>query len=132
MNLNALTYDSEHALNPALTRHAQIRMSQRGITDQEIALARAHGREIYVQEGILYHLGRRQIQTLIRQLERSDGRRLTGSERSVLEALDGIVVIVAHDGDVITTFINPALKIKRDHKPPKKRLTGLPVARRRS
>lgn len=79
---------------PAMTFHARQRSRQRGVSTRQIALVRAHGRRHYGRGATHYFFGRR---------EAARHRALLGRET---ESLQGIVVVLSLDGDVITVYRN--------------------------
>lgn len=77
----------------SLTRHARYRMSGRGISDSAINLVLAYGRQFHVRGAIIYVVGRKEINFF-------------ESQGIDLSNLDGIQVVCASDGTVMTVYRN--------------------------
>ena len=79
---------------PVVTFHARQRSRQRGVSARQIALVRAHGRRHYGRGATHYFFGRR---------EAARHRAILGRET---EGLEGIVVVIGFNGDVLTVYRN--------------------------
>ena len=86
----------------AKTRHMETRMSQRGITQEMIALVRRFGKRF----GDRVILGRKDIQRTLDELDD-----LRGSLMKVMDK--GGVVVVEEDGALITTYRLTGLNRKK-------------------
>lgn len=75
-----------------LTTHAQKRMQSRGITEEDIHDTIQYGRTFYARGAIFKVVGKKEIEH--------------HSDEVDLGHLDGIHVVLAHDGAVITTYRN--------------------------
>lgn len=85
-----------------LTDHAVTRMNQRGVREEQIRLAIAHGEETYRNGSIHYFVGER----LVRERMRRDGLDL--------RACKNVHVVVSIDtGVVITAYVNSASRRTR-------------------
>ncbi len=85
--------------NP-LSQHATVRMAQRGVSAQDLAVVIRHGLRIEQNGARLYFLGHRHVPSSF-----SPARK---------EHLEGIAAVVARSGDVVTVF-------RRKHLPRKLR-----------
>lgn len=75
-----------------LTTHAKKRMQMRRITQDDIRATVEHGRTIYARGAVIKIIGKKEI-----------GRY---RNRHDLRHLDGVHVVLDHDGVVITTYHN--------------------------
>ncbi|GIW71168.1 MAG: hypothetical protein KatS3mg102_0710 [Planctomycetota bacterium] len=92
------------AADNGLTRHAAVRMAQRGISRRGVELALDFGRERFVRGARIFVIGRREI-------ERA---RRCGVD---LADLEGLHVVVSHDGHILTTYRNRDLRGLRPKRP---------------
>lgn len=76
------------------TNHAHIRSAQRNISADQIQTVIEHGRRFYGHRAVHYFFGRKEAQQF---------RPLLGAP---VERLEGAVVVVSHQGDVLTTYRN--------------------------
>lgn len=76
-----------------LTTHAAVRMQQRGIRGDALQAALAFGRRIHARGVTFCVLGRKEVQ---RQAERGVD----------LRDFEGLQVLLAHDGTVVTVYRN--------------------------
>lgn len=93
-----------------LTKHARSRMSQRGICLQAIEAAILHGREIYACKAVTFVIGRKEIEEQLK----------VGVN---LSEYDGLQVVCANDGGILTVYRNRKLNIRpgkgrRSHRRP--------------
>lgn len=80
---------------PALTKHASDRMSERSIKEWQIEQVLSYGRKSHNRKAVIYAVGRKEVQ--------ANGR--------FLEPCTGIHVLCSpEDGTVITTYRNHDLK----------------------
>ena len=89
-----------------LTRHAQIRMQQRRISQDDVESVVMYGREFGTGDSVVYVIGRREIQE--------------NSKVADLTHLDGLHAIVGQKGRLITTYRDSEFRRKtfshnRDH-----------------
>jgi len=92
--------------SPRLTDHARRRMSERSISPNAVATVLLYGRDTHVRGAVIYAVGRKEILA-----SRQRGRDLSTCE--------GIHVVCASDGQVITTYRNHdfrSLKPRRRHR----------------
>jgi hypothetical protein len=90
-SLNFFPDDSAHA--PRLTLHAAVRMQQRGLCPADVRATLNYGRRIHAKGVTFYVVGRKEVKRY--------------SEIGInLSELDGVQVLVAGDGAVITAYRN--------------------------
>ena len=93
-------------LNP-LSRHAKLRSSHRNLSDDDISLVLKFGQKEYRTGACFYFLGQRNLPKSLR----ADNR---------YAKLVGTVLIVSHDGTIITLYRDPTalkkIRKKRKHK----------------
>ena len=83
---------------PALTKHASCRMSERSIKEWQIEQVLTYGRKSHNRKAVIYVIGRKEVLT--------NGR--------FLEACEGIHVLCSpENGAIITTYRNHNLKSLR-------------------
>jgi hypothetical protein len=82
-----------------LTEHARRRMAQRGLSFAAVAAVLRHGRCVHARGACVYVVGRREVERASR----------AGVD---LRALDGIHVLCAADGSILTVFRNRALALR--------------------
>jgi len=76
-----------------LTQHAHQRMGMRGFSSADISLALAYGRKIHVRGAAIYAVGRKEISQC--------------AEFGIdLSDLEGLQVVCANDGTVMTVYRN--------------------------
>ncbi len=75
-----------------LTDHAQKRMQSRGITEDSVLAAVTFGRTFHARGAIIKVIGRKEI---ARYADQAD-----------LRELQGVHVVMSHDGSVLTTYRN--------------------------
>jgi hypothetical protein len=75
-----------------LTRHAQTQMGRRGIPEDAVAAALAHGRKVHTRGAVIFAIGRKEI-----------AREQAGVD---LSHFDGVQVVVSLEGVVITVYRN--------------------------
>ena len=85
----------------AITSHAKKRMQNRGINGSAIEAVLDFGRVLYTRGATLYVIGRREIDKEARH----------GND---LKEFDGIHVVCAKDGAVITTYRNKSFRGARE------------------
>lgn len=76
-----------------LTEHAQRRMDMRGFSSSDIYQVLLYGRKVHVRSAVIHALGRKEISQCA-----AVGIDLSG--------LDGLQVVCANDGTVITVYRN--------------------------
>ena len=81
-----------------LTRHAQVRMQQRRISQDDVESVVTYGREFGTGNATVYVIGRREIQKNARVAD--------------LTHLNGLHAIVGPKGQLITTYRDPAFRRK--------------------
>ncbi|MDP3537965.1 MAG: DUF4258 domain-containing protein [Azonexus sp.] len=90
-----------------LTDHAQMRMGQRGITEKVVALVLLHGRTVHARGATYRVIGHKEVSRCAQR-----GIDLTDA--------DGVHVLLAADGSVITAYRNHELRkirpTKRRHR----------------
>ena len=88
-----------------ITTHAQVRMSQRGISKDAMAVVLKYGRRVHAQNVIVYFFGKKEMK-----------RHLTpGQHASKWAAVRDIHVLVSPaDDTIITTYKNQQITIKAD------------------
>lgn len=84
----------DQPLQLRFTRHAQLRMQQRGIRDRDVELVIRFGRRIYAKGLTYYVVGRKEMQHP--SLARKDASRLAGLQ----------VLVQSEEGVVVTTYRN--------------------------
>lgn len=87
-------HPSDQSLQPRLTRHAQLRMQQRGIRDRDVEMVISFGRRIHAKGLSYYVVGRKEMQH----------PSLAGQDVSRLAGLQ--VLVQSEDGVVVTTYRN--------------------------
>lgn len=75
-----------------LTTHVQERMQSRGISEDDIVTTVEYGRTFYARGAVFKVIGKKEIER--------------HSEEVELEHLEGVHVVMAHDGTVLTTYRN--------------------------
>lgn len=93
MNQHSL-HPSDQSFLPRLTRHAQLRMQQRGIRDRDVEMAIRFGRQIHAKGLTYYVVGRKEMQD----------PSLAGQDVSRLAGLQ--VLVHSEGGVVVTTYRN--------------------------
>lgn len=86
-------YDENRATEVWLTEHARERMTRRRISMGAVETALEYGRELHTRGGLIYVIGRREVARY----------RTVGVD---LSDLDGLQVVCAPSGAVITTYRN--------------------------
>lgn len=80
-----------------MTHHARQRAQSRAIRDEAIAAVLAWGREVYIRGACIYVIGRHEIRQALREgIDLSD--------------LDGVHVICANGGSILTVYRNRDLR----------------------
>lgn len=93
MDLTSLRQQSNQAPSTRLSRHAQRRMSHRGIKMEAVEAALDYGRVIYTRGAIIYAIGKKEIAAM--------------AESGIdLSAYDGIQVVCSLCGEILTTYRN--------------------------
>lgn len=92
MKTNVATKDVEFEAY-TLTEHAQRRMDMRGFSLSEVNLVLTYGRKVHIRGAVIYAVGRKEISQCA-----AVGIDLSG--------LDGLQVVCANDGTVITVYRN--------------------------
>lgn len=87
-------HPSDQSLQPRLTRHAQLRMQQRGIRERDVEMVIRFGRRIHAKGLMYYVVGRKEMQHP--SLKGRDLSRLSGLQ----------VLVKPEDGVVVTTYRN--------------------------
>jgi hypothetical protein len=80
-----------------LTEHALTKMQRRAIRDEAIEAVMRYGRETHIRGVVIYVIGKKEIAEFLEQ----------GID---LNQYEGIQVVCANDGVVITTYKNKDLK----------------------
>lgn len=80
-----------------ISTHAEFRMNQRGICQESIELVLEFGRQIYARRAIFYVVGKKEI------------ARYSDREPK-LKLLEGLQVISANDGTILTAYKNKNLR----------------------
>lgn len=75
-----------------LTTHVQKRMQSRGISEEDIQEVVRYGRTFYARGAVFKVIGKKEIERY--------------SDNAELDHLEGVHVVIAHDGAVITTYRN--------------------------
>lgn len=96
----------QSSTNLSLTDHAQMRMGQRGISESVVAMVLRHGRTVHARGATYRVVGHKEV--------------ARGAERGIdLADADGVHVLLAPDGSVITAYRNHELRkirpMKRRH-----------------
>lgn len=81
----------------SISNHAEFRMNQRGICQESIELVLEFGRQIYARRAIFYVIGRKEI------AKHAD-------IEPKLKLLEGLQVVSASDGTVLTAYKNKNLR----------------------
>lgn len=92
--------ESEAAMSRGMSgasRHAQRRMSQRAIQPDDVELARAYGRLVHARGAAFHVIGRREV-------------RAAAIDGIDLRRLEGLHVVEARAGDVLTVYRNRNLR----------------------
>lgn len=88
-----------------ITTHAFIRMSQRGISKDAMAVALKYGRRVYAKNIIVYFFGKKEMKRFLKPNQHA----------AKWEAFRDIHVLVSTSDDtVITTYKNQDITIKAD------------------
>ncbi len=88
-----------HVQDIPLTHHAWRRLSQRGVHAAAIDAAFTHGREVYLRGACIRVIGRKEVARA--------GRRGCDIARH-----QGVHLVCAHDGQVLTLYRNQRLDIR--------------------
>jgi hypothetical protein len=86
-------YAENKATGIRLTEHARERMTQRRISPGAVEAALEYGRELHLRGALIYAIGRREVERY----------RTLGVD---LSDLDGLQVVCAPSGAVVTTYRN--------------------------
>ena len=88
-----------------ITNHAQVRMSQRGITKDAMAVVLKYGRRVHAKNVIVYFFGKKELRRHLK----------TGQNASKWTAFRDIHVLVSPtDESIITTYKIQQINIKAD------------------
>jgi len=97
-------FDNDQIEKPELTEHAEMRMNQRGLGNDEVDLAISYGRKIHARRAVFYVIGRKEV------AKYSD-------QEPALKDLDGLQVITdAECTSVVTVYRNHDLRAIRPSK----------------
>jgi hypothetical protein len=88
-----------------ITNHAQVRMSQRGISKDAMAVVLKYGRRVHAQNVIVYFFGRKEMKRYLKPGQNAS--RWTGFR-------DIHVLVSPSDDTIITTYKNQDITIKAD------------------
>ncbi len=88
-----VSIDEFRGLDKILTRHARMRMNQRGLTHRAVQAVLDHGEISYSRKAIIYSIGRKEV---------TSGKRF-GVDLSDYE---GIQVTCSRDGQILTVYRN--------------------------
>jgi Domain of unknown function (DUF4258) len=91
--------DSE-TINIQFTKHATVRMSQRNISAEAVEAAIVYGREVFTRGATIYALGHKDVARA----------QLLGVS---IKAYEGVQVVAASDGSVVTVYRNKNLRSLR-------------------
>ena len=80
-----------------LTKHAKVRMQQRGLSPEGISKVLRYGRVAYIRGARIYAIGRKEIDQL-------------ATHGVDLQLLDGAHVVCTHCGVVVTCYRNRSLR----------------------
>jgi hypothetical protein len=96
--------DTLHVI-PGLTnsKHAELRESQRGISQKQILLAYKYGRIIHARRATYYVIGIKEINKF-------------GLIEPELKTMNGIQLVVSSDGTLLTVYRNKDLRKIRPYK----------------
>jgi predicted amino acid dehydrogenase len=83
--------------------HALTRISARRLTLDGIELVQQFGREVFTRGAVYQFIGRKEVETYAAQADLSE--------------LEGVHVLLAHDGTVITAYRNRAFHPNQYRKP---------------
>lgn len=97
-------------LEPVYSQHAIDRMNQRRLSDEQVALVHKYGREVYARGAVYHFVGRKEVEAYARYAD--------------LSGVEGVHVLEAHDGTVLTVYRN------RGFHPSRYRKLSLRAARR--
>ena len=100
----------------ALSRHAADRMNQRRLSGAWVELVQQYGREVFARGAVFCFVGRKEVAEY--------------AARADLTGVEGVHVLVARDGTVITVYRNRGFHPSRYRKP-NYRTARLTKARRR-
>ena len=88
-----------------ITHHAQIRMSQRGISKDAMAVVLKYGRKVYAQKAIVYFFGKKEMKKHLKHGQHNN---------KWADFRDIHVLVSPSDDTIITTYKNQDISIKAD------------------
>lgn len=88
-----------------ITHHAQIRMSQRGISKDAMAVVLKYGRRVYAQKAIVYFFGKKEMKKHLKNGQHNN---------KWADFRDIHVLVSPSDDTIITTYKNQDISIKAD------------------
>lgn len=101
---------------PAFSQHARDRMNQRGLSDKGIELVQQYGRQVFARGAVYCFIGHKEV--------------AAHAERTDLTGVEGVHVLVARDGTVLTVYRNRGFR-PCQYRKPNYRAARLKKARRR-